>query len=182
MLAVLLVANAIVIAVVIFTDVFDADQASPTTDRPIAGVPERAIVRPPAEQRVNVPPAVGSPAPKPAEEIAATDSRSTPIMSSVATPPPVEAVREPIVPPVVQESAILPSMEELQLSGQLSLIKPLYVDIHVYADDRAKRFVFINMQKYREGERLGEGPVVQEITRAGVVLSHQGNEFTLNRE
>jgi hypothetical protein len=37
------------------------------------------------------------------------------------------------------------------------------------------------MSKYREGERLSEGPVVEEITSTGAILNQQGNRFTLER-
>ena len=71
-------------------------------------------------------------------------------------------------------------MEEVVLEGQLEM-SPLRLDIHVFSERADQRFVFINMNKYREGERLDEGPVVEEITSSGVVLSHQGSRFTLER-
>lgn len=77
--------------------------------------------------------------------------------------------------------ALLPSLIELQLDGRIQL-PALHIDIHVYSERPDDRFVFINMSKYRENERLTEGPVVREITREGVVLSHQGTAFVLPRE
>lgn len=74
----------------------------------------------------------------------------------------------------------LPTFEQLALGGIIST-SPLHLDMHVFAGERDKRFVFINMSKYREGEALKEGPVVEEITSTGVVLSHQGSRFTLDR-
>lgn len=75
----------------------------------------------------------------------------------------------------------LPSFQQLVLSGQLS-VQPLHLDIHVYANNRPERFVFINMKKYREGDNLAEGPEVEEITTTGVILAHRGNRFTLDRD
>jgi general secretion pathway protein B len=75
----------------------------------------------------------------------------------------------------------LMTIDELRLSGSLQLPE-LHLDIHVFADDPAERFVFINMSKYREKSRLDEGPVVAEITPDGVVLEHQGRRFLLPRE
>ena len=75
----------------------------------------------------------------------------------------------------------LPAYESLMLSGAISL-EPLHLDIHVYSDKPAERFVFINKAKYREGETLKEGPLLDAITAEGVVLSHQGNDFILTRE
>jgi len=79
------------------------------------------------------------------------------------------------------ESVGLPSLQQLLLNGELEM-PPLRVDMHVYSADPSRRFVFINMSKYREGEQLKEGPQVESIDAAGVVLSHQGRRFTLARE
>ena len=75
----------------------------------------------------------------------------------------------------------LMTLDELRLAGTTQLPE-LHLDIHVYADEPAERFVFINMNKLREGSRLDEGPVVSEITPEGVVLQHQGRTFLLPRE
>ena len=72
-------------------------------------------------------------------------------------------------------------MNEAIVAGMLA-VPPLHLDVHVYSGTVAERFVFINMSKYREGERLQEGPTVEEITQTGVVLTHQGNRFLLTRE
>lgn len=77
--------------------------------------------------------------------------------------------------------AFLPSIDELRMQGAVSL-PDLHIDIHVYSEAPADRFVFINMNKYRESDQLSEGPVVREITRNGVVLEHRGNAFVLPRE
>ena len=61
-------------------------------------------------------------------------------------------------------------------------IGDLRVDMHVYSGDPAKRFVFVNMKKYREGDRLAEGPSIEEITPEGIILSQQGKRFQLDRD
>jgi general secretion pathway protein B len=75
----------------------------------------------------------------------------------------------------------LPTMYEAIVAGIVS-VPPLHLDIHVYSSSPAERFVFINMAKYREGDRLQEGPAVEEITESGVVMIHQGSRFLLSRE
>ena len=70
---------------------------------------------------------------------------------------------------------------ELRASGALQL-PDLHLDIHVYSQNPADRFVFINMSKYREQSRLTEGPLVKEIRSDGVLLEHRDREFILYRE
>ena len=73
------------------------------------------------------------------------------------------------------------TIDEARLNGTLQ-ITDLHLDIHVYSDDPAERFVFINMAKHREQSKLEEGPVVVEIRPDGVILEHQGTTFLLPRE
>ncbi len=75
----------------------------------------------------------------------------------------------------------IPSLNDLRAAGALQLPE-LHLDIHVYAQQPASRFVFVNMNKYREGATLTEGPRVKEITPEGVVLEQSGTSFLLPRE
>ena len=58
----------------------------------------------------------------------------------------------------------------------------LNIDIHVYSEKPADRFVFINMNQYRENATLTEGPLLREITTEGVILEFVGATFLLPRE
>ncbi len=75
----------------------------------------------------------------------------------------------------------LPTLTELMLAGTMTLV-PLRIDMHVFSPQPAERFVFINMNKYREGESLREGPVLTTITQDGVILDYQGRSFLVTRE
>jgi general secretion pathway protein B len=75
----------------------------------------------------------------------------------------------------------LPTLEELTLAGSISL-DPMRIDMHVFSPQPAERFVFINMNKYREGDSLREGPVLTTITPDGVILNYQGRTFLVTRE
>jgi general secretion pathway protein B len=57
----------------------------------------------------------------------------------------------------------------------------LTVDLHIYATDPAKRAVFINGHRYTRGARLSEGPLVEDITPDGALLSYRGRRFLLPR-
>ena len=60
---------------------------------------------------------------------------------------------------------------------------PLRVEIHVYEQAQARRFVMVNGRKYREGERMAEGPSLVEIVPEGMVLEFRGEKvlYTLGR-
>ena len=66
------------------------------------------------------------------------------------------------------------------LAGATSLPE-LTVDLHVFAADPAKRAVFINGRRYTQGARIAEGPLVEEITPEGAMLSYRGRRFLLPR-
>jgi general secretion pathway protein B len=76
---------------------------------------------------------------------------------------------------------LLPSINEINLTGAQALPE-LHLDVHVYATKPADRFVYINMRKYKEGNTLQEGPVLERIRRDGVVLNYQGLRFVLPRQ
>jgi general secretion pathway protein B len=164
-LALLLLVNVIVLFGILLRDDEATDMAAP-------------VERTPVEQ--------SQPASSSFEDRVAEARESQPVPDTTTTEPstsqsantaPVEA------PPqaVAQSRPRLMTIDELRLNGTLQLPE-LHIDIHVYAEDPAKRFVFINMKKQRENSQLDEGPVVAEITTDGVILKHQGSTFLLPRE
>jgi hypothetical protein len=52
----------------------------------------------------------------------------------------------------------------------------------VYSTKPQDRVVFINGQKYREGDTTQEGASVEEITREGVVMNLRGSRFLLSND
>ena len=106
------------------------------------------------------------------------------LQTSSPAPVPVRQInRTPsvIVASEPMQTALLPTVQELRADGTLAL-PDLHVDIHVYSEVPTDRFVFINMNKYNEGSRLAEGPVVKEITTDGVVLDQGGTVFLVPRD
>ncbi|MCG8370857.1 MAG: general secretion pathway protein GspB [Proteobacteria bacterium] len=79
------------------------------------------------------------------------------------------------------DTAALPTIHEVRANGAVT-IPDLHVDIHVFSESADDRFVFINMTRHNEGSRLAEGPLVEEITPDGVVLSMHGTTFLLPRD
>ena len=117
-----------------------------------------------------------------AERVAEARNNQPPRQMDIAGVPAEAAIAPAIDPPAPAASVhILPTANQLWADGTLQMAE-LHLDIHVYSDASADRFVFINMTKHRENSQLVEGPLVKEITPEGVILSYQGTDFLLPRE
>lgn len=97
-------------------------------------------------------------------------------------PPPRPATRAPppARPAAVSEDFV-PTINDLTPQATAGL-PTLNLDLHVYATDPARRFVFINNRRYLEGATTPEGVRVERITRDGVVLQWRGMQFLLPRQ
>lgn len=160
----------------------DSDEASMQAD-PQAVTPVERSAAPPVRDRarprepVYVPPAapvapVRRPpvsrvqqmplAPKPVE------TESTP---AFIPPAPVPSQRPEVTSDV-------PEWNDLSLEFRSSMTVPR-IDVHVYSDDPARRFILVDLQKYREGETLANGAVLEEILPGSIQLYYQGTRFRL---
>ena len=54
-------------------------------------------------------------------------------------------------------------------------------DVHVYDPDPGQRFVLIEFRKYREGDALPDGSVLERITADGMILDFNGERYRLPR-
>ena len=71
-----------------------------------------------------------------------------------------------------ESSSSVPNMRDLPESSRRNL-RQYEVNVHVFDDDPLRRFVLINMDKYKEGDRIANnGPLVEEITPTGVVVDY----------
>lgn len=135
-----------------------------------------------------------STAPVYAPEIPVPPTEASSSKESAAAPVVPQAVAQRAAPhsfrradPVLTEEdatdndEVLPTINEINLTGTQALPE-LHLDVHVYATKPADRFVYINMRKYKEGNTLQEGPVLEKIRRDGVVLNYQGLRFILPRQ
>jgi general secretion pathway protein B len=117
-------------------------------------------------------------------DIVAEARRNRPAEETPTTTEPQRPEPAPVDEPArsrVTMSEQLSTLNELRANGTLQLPE-LHLDIHVYSDQPADRFVFINMGKYKEGDTLNEGPAVREIRPDGVVLEHGGTRFLMPRQ
>ena len=55
------------------------------------------------------------------------------------------------------------------------------LDLHVYSDEPGDRFILVNLKKYREGETLDSGLVLEEILPDGMVMSYRGERFRVEK-
>lgn len=93
-----------------------------------------------------------------------------------------ESPRPPLTPGSVSFASApesVPSLETLS-AGARRGIPPLNLDIHIHSTDPGKRFVIINGRRYREGEQLSEGPVLESVTREGAILRQGSQRFRLS--
>ena len=129
-----------------------------------------------------------------AERIGTVEVPQRPAASRAETPAPAQAAPkrrsttsvEPAAdrpqPMVDADSSLaLPTLNEVRLNDGIAL-PDLHLDIHLYSTAVADRFVFINMQRLKEGSVLDAGPRVDEITPDGVILDYRGTRFVLPRE
>lgn len=153
--------------------------AATAPDSPRVAAPAPAESRPRAQADADYEAMADMPALEPDEPLAATPPRTD---ASLPVPgPAVAPVTEPSAPQPGTVTDDLPTAGQLMASGAVPT-RPLHLDIHVFSDTPAERFVFVNMRKYTEGTQLAEGPQVEEITPEGVVLSENGQRFLLTRD
>ena len=176
--ALLLVNLAVLIGLFLRPDVGTSETVAAS---PAQAVAETSVEEEPGEDfasrvaaaRENAP-AVEEPRPQVVETPAATSTPViTPGSSAVSLPAATPSASRPV--------GALPTIHEVRAQGQVSL-PDLHVDIHVFSEVASDRFVFINMNKHKEGSQLPEGPLVEEITTDGVVLSMNGTTFLLPRD
>lgn len=163
----------------------------------VAPVPVAAPVAAPAPAPVSAPAAAAevralARETVPAEPVAVPEVQSdlpglAPVapQAAVPAPVPVSAAPPPAPPPATPSKIIadpaLPTLEQLLGAGAIEL-PPLNLDLLVYNESPAVRFVVINGRKYREGVQLTEGPTLERITPENVILTSRGQRFTLDRK
>jgi general secretion pathway protein B len=182
----------------------DRVPAMEATRPPVAtpAIPPRRVVTPrqPAARspvRPYVPPAASRPAPAdetaaavspPAPKVAGTVTRAeqpleaeAPVHESPA-PVPAPAARQPApavqaaTSPPVESAAGLPYWDDLSLEFRSGFKAPR-IDVHVYDTNPQRRFILVDLKKYREGDNLASGALLEKIRPEGVQLSFRGKQF-----
>jgi len=154
-----------------------------------AAVPEAAPAATAAAPQPAAPPVQAQPAvPSPIE------SETLP-PDTYETEPPAVYYEPPTLAPGAPDPTLLPGTgaspegapsvvtagDDYAAAAAATGLPELTIDLHIYAADPAKRAVFINGQRYTRGARLTEGPLVEDITPDGALLSYRGRRFLLPR-
>ncbi len=109
------------------------------------------------------------PAPEPAIVAAAAPAAITATPLGLPASSAGDGLKQTAVEDQAQQ---IPTLWESPANLQEKL-SDLKINIHVYNDEAAQRFVIINMRKYREGDRLEpSGMQLERITREGIVINH----------
>ncbi len=80
--------------------------------------------------------------------------------------------------PITEVDTTIPLLRQLSPEFRQT-VPPMSLDVHVYRESPARRFVLINETLYRQGEHTSEGPVVEEIAPDCVILIYRGRLFRL---
>lgn len=119
---------------------------------------------------------------EPEPAVAAPPVTAAPTAAAIVSEPVTETVAKPVArspAPAPVETHL--TFNDLRATGKIGL-PDMHIDLHVYSDVPSERFVFINMNQYRENATLSEGPRVRQITSDGVLLEYVGTTFLLPRE
>lgn len=159
----------------------DAPAAAPQESH--AAAPASA---PPAVAQ-STPPASAAPSPLEAETLP-VDTYDTEPPAVYYEPPSTQApgAPDPTLLPKAGADAGAPAAAATAGDDYLAVaaatgLPELTIDLHIYAADPAKRAVFINGHRYTRGTRIAEGPLVEDITPDGALLSYRGRRFLLPR-
>ena len=148
-------------------------QAPPSLTRSAPSVPlSRREQNPDAAPR-----AATKPAHVTSAGAAAQRSASPPTPETAPEKSPAPAVASAPVKPLERDLAIPPASQEPPVPQEV--FANLHLQVHVYSEVPAERRVFINNQKYVEGQRIDANLVIESITSDGVFVSYQGKRVLL---
>lgn len=172
-----LLANLLMLAWLLFRHSSDAPaQVAVTTPTAVTTPDGGATVAPvpvpaPAPALASDPQIVQPPAaPIAAPAVAAVQPALQTPIPAAPLPSPAPGATTPI------DLASLPTMQELIANGVT--LPALQLNLHVYDEVPANRFVLVNSRRMREGNEV-DGIRVERITDRGVVLDVRGRRFLL---
>lgn len=95
-------------------------------------------------------------------------SSQSPESAVASAPPAIEEEEDP--------SYALPWLREMSEDYRRS-VPSFDIQFHRYSDNRYRSFVMVDGARYREGQILKAGPIVERIVEEGLILRWQGERF-----
>lgn len=139
---------------------------------------EKQVAEAAAAIAAAAPPEPTPPAPAPPTTLAPAAAVSEP--PPPATAPAATSPPPPAALPPPSATASLPMLWELPYEKRKD-IPALAMSLQVYAPDPAQRFAIINDERHVEGDELGDGLKLQEITPDGLIVEYRGERFLFPR-
>ena len=90
------------------------------------------------------------------------------------------AEQPPATKSVQTGGAEIPEWNELSLEFRSGFTPPR-LDVHVYDEDPSRRFILVELQRFVEGDTLGNGAKLEEIMPGGIQMYYQGTRFRIDR-
>jgi general secretion pathway protein B len=173
LLVMFLLANTLLLGALLFIRGPESEPVTPA----VVVVETPAVPQPaPLPSSVVADEVAAAPAPTPArtEPRAVTPPATRPLLLEAQGPkPPAARTGTPAKPPVAVASAAAAPETDLSLEGveQVDSLPGIEITVHVYADDPARRFAYVNGIRYTEGDTLRSGGArLERITRDGIVI------------
>ena len=178
----LLVVNGLLLAVLLDRDATDeAGVAVNGADN--SRVRPDALVVKPVPRLETGDPGVQQIAPRPKVTRPVQAPVASQVRPGIPRPAPVVPAARPVRPapqPVQTAPSGMPTWNDLSLEFRSSFTLPR-IDVHVYAENPSRRFILVDLEKYREGDTLASGAVVEKILPEGIQLYYQGTKFLVER-
>jgi general secretion pathway protein B len=138
------------------------DEMALVDEPPLPETPDPVMENPVVQDSATViAPSTSAPATKPMPQ---AEPQSEPQVDTVALAPPP--------PPTVRGLQDMPE-------SYRSAFPRLRIEVHVYNDEPARRFVLVDGRQYREGDAVAQGPLIAEITPDGVIFSFRNEEVLI---
>ncbi|MGR9073807.1 MAG: general secretion pathway protein GspB [Gammaproteobacteria bacterium] len=163
-------------------------KARPETESPVPSISELVEKRrtAPSEKRVKTPPAAVETTAEPAAD--ETAQAEPDVLEPAETP--TDEPTGPETPVAVRTApppaAVKPAQPAVALLRELPYdfrrgVPKLNINVFVYDDDPAQRFVIVDMAKYTSGQTLANGMTLMDIQQNGLVLRFKGRTFLFPR-
>lgn len=159
----------------------DERNAAVMPDGSVPGVASPISAPAPAASTVGEPADAGSAAPTASAAVPSVAPAARRPSAGVGVTPPGTTMTQAVAPQsTAAPTAPARTRDDLLAAGDA--VPETQVSLHVYDADPAKRFVFLDGQRLREGDVAANGLRVERIDADGVVLDHRGSDFKVPLE